>query len=145
MKYNKKIIFLVIFLLLVPGFLPYGFNFNKKSVKNNLSHAALCCCGNVASACRDCCCSEDHAETDNTGRFTVTITACGGTSDNIITVSKQNYFLSQPSVFNYLPFTTLAETATQQIKDVQIKPPYKPPKSYLLITSQNYFETTLLT
>ena len=133
MMYKKMIMLLAITALLVPGLLPPGFLNSKKAVKNNqVSHAELCCCGNVASACRDCCCSEDHAGTNDTGKYKVTITACGGTSDNIITVSKLNYFISLSSIVHYLPVTTLAEIATQQLKDVLIRPPYKPPKLQLL-------------
>ena len=131
--HKKTIMLLAIFALLAPGFLPYGLSNSNKAVKNNqVSHAKLCCCNKVASTCRDCCCSDGLAETDNTSKYTVTITACGGTSDDIITVSKLNYFLSLSSTVNYLPVTTLAETATLQLKDVLIKPPLKPPKPQLL-------------
>jgi hypothetical protein len=132
-QYKKAIMLLAIILLLAPGFLPYGFINSNKAIKSNqVSHAELCCCGNVASACHDCCCSDDHAETDNTGKYTVTITACGGTSDDIITVSKLNFFLALSSIVNYLPVTTLAETAKLPFKDVLIRQPYKPPKPQLL-------------
>jgi hypothetical protein len=131
--YKKAILLLVIFLLLVPGFLPHGFiNSNKAVVNNQASHAKLCCCGKVASTCHDCCCSDDHVENDNTDGNTVTITVCGGTSDDIITISKLNYF-SSPSVFvQYMPVTVMAETAMLQFKHVLIRQPYKPPKSQLL-------------
>jgi len=133
MMYKKIIVLLAIIALLAPGLLPHGFLNSKKVVKNNqVSHAELCCCGNVASACRDCCCSDNHAENDNTGKYTVTITACGGTSDDIITVSKLNFFLALSSIVNYLPVTTLAETAKLPFKDVLIRQPYKPPKPQLL-------------
>lgn len=93
--YKKAILLLAISLLLVPGFLPHGFINSNKAVVNNLaSHAELCCCGKVASTCSDCCCSEDHVEIENTVKYTVTISACGGTSTDIITVSKLNYFNS---------------------------------------------------
>ena len=130
---KKTIMLLAISLLLAQGFLHHGFINSNKAIKNNqVSHAELCCCGNVASACRDCCCSEDHAGTDDTGKHKVTITACGGTSDDIITVSKLNYFLTLSSIVNYLPVTTLAETAKLPFKDVLIRQPYKPPKPQLL-------------
>jgi hypothetical protein len=131
--HKKTIMLLAIFALLAPGFLPYGLSNSNKAVKNNqVSHAKLCCCNKVASTCRDCCCSDNHAENDNTGKHTVTITACGGTSDDIITVSKLNFFLALSSIVNYLPVTTLAETAKLQFKDVLIRQPYKPPKPQLL-------------
>lgn len=131
--HKKKIMLLAIILLLAPGFLPHGFINSKKTVKNNrVSHAELCCCGNVASACQDCCCSDSHAENDNTGKDTVTITACGGTSNDIITISKLNYFSSLPAFVQYISVTTMAETATLHLKDVLINPPYKPPKPQLL-------------
>jgi len=134
MKYKKKIILLAIIALLAPGLLPPGFLNSKKAVKNNqVSHAELCCCGNVASACRDCCCSDNHAESDNAGKHPVTITSCGGSSGDIFTAPKMNYFFSQSVFINYLPATTLADTTTLQLKDVLNKPPYKPPKSQLLI------------
>jgi hypothetical protein len=131
--YKKAILLLVIFLLLVPGFLPHGFiSSNKAVVNNQVSHAKLCCCGNVASACHDCCCSDDHTENDNTGESSVTITACGGTSDDIITVSKLNYFLSLSAIINYMPVSTLAKTIIPRHINVLLEPPYKPPKSQLL-------------
>jgi len=132
-QYKKAIMLLAIILLLAPGFLPYGFINSNKAIKSNqVSHAELCCCGNVASACHDCCCSDDHAETDNTGKYTVTITACGGTSDDIFTTPNINYFFSHSVFINFIPVTTLAETATLQLKEVLNKPPYKPPKLQLL-------------
>lgn len=131
--YKKAILLLAIFLLLVPGFLPQEFiNSNKALVINLASHAKLCCCGKVASTCHDCCCSEDYSGIDDTGRHTVTITACGGTSADILTVSKLSYFLSVSAIINYMPVATLAETAALQLKDVLNNPPYKPPKSQLL-------------
>ncbi len=133
MKHKKKIIILAIISLLVPGFLPHGFiNINKTVVNNLSSHAELCCCGNVASSCSDCCCSEDHVETENRGKYTVTINACGGTSTDIITVSKLNYFNSVSAVINYIPVASLAETTSLQWVDILIKLPYKPPKLQLL-------------
>ncbi len=133
MIYKKTIILLAILALLAPGFLPYGFRNSSKAVNNSLvSHTELCCCGNIASACRDCCCSDDHTNNDNTDRNTVTINACGGTSDNIITMSKLNY-LSSPSAFSrYTSITTMAETTTSQCKDVLRRQLYKPPKPQLL-------------
>jgi hypothetical protein len=131
--HKKTIMLLAIFALLAQGFLSHGFiNSNKVIKSNQVSHAELCCCGNVANACHDCCCSDDHAENDNTGKRTVTFTACGGTSDDIITVSKLNYFLSLTSILNYMPVTTLAETTSLHLGDVLGKPPYKPPKPQLL-------------
>jgi hypothetical protein len=133
MIYKKTIIFLAIFVLLTPGFLPHGFINSKETVKNNqVAHAELCCCGNVASECRDCCCSESHEGADNTGKHAVTITACGGTSDNIITISKLNYFSSLSALVQYISVATMTETATSQFKDVLTRQPYKPPKSQLL-------------
>jgi hypothetical protein len=131
--HKKTIMLLAIFALLAPGFLPYGLSNSNKVIKNNrVSHAKLCCCNKVASTCHDCCCSDGLTETDNTGKYTVTITACDCSSGGIITVSKLNYFHSLSSIVNYLPVTTLAETATLQLKDVLIKPPYKPPKLQFL-------------
>jgi len=131
--YKKTIMFLAILVLIAPGFLPYGLSNSNRAVKNDLvSHAELCCCGNIASACRDCCCSDDHTNNDNTDGNTVTITACGGTPDDIITISKLNY-LSSPSVFSrYTSVTTMAETTTSQYKDVLRRQLYKPPKLQLL-------------
>jgi hypothetical protein len=125
--YKKAIMLLAVLALLAPGFLPRGF-INH----NQVSHAELCCCGNVVSTCRDCCCSDDHAGNDNTGKYTVTITACGGTSDDIFTTPNINYFFSHSVFINFIPVTTLAETATLQLKEVLNKPPYKPPKLQLL-------------
>jgi hypothetical protein len=131
--HKKTIMLLAIFALLAPGFLPYGLSNSNKAVKNNqVSHAKLCCCNQVASTCHGCCCSDGLTETGNTGKYTVTITACGGTSDDIITVSKLNYFYSLSVIVNYLPVTTLAETATLQLKYILEKPPFKPPKPQLL-------------
>ncbi|MBT3353800.1 MAG: hypothetical protein HN402_02670 [Candidatus Scalindua sp.] len=136
---------LAIILLIAPGFLPHGFVNSKQVVKNNqVSHAKLCCCGNVASACRDCCCSDDHTENDNTGESTVTITACGGTSDDIITISKLNYILSLPSIINYTPVSTLAKAIIPRRINALLEPPYKPPKSQLL-TNLIILKTTFLT
>ena len=133
MIYKKTIILLAILALLIPGLVPHGFLDSKKTVKNNqVFHAELCCCGNIASECRDCCCSDDHANNDNTDRNTVTITACGGTPDDIITISKLNY-LSSPSAFlQYISVATMAETATPQFNDVLRRQPYKPPEPQLL-------------
>jgi len=131
--YKKMIMLLAIILLLAPGFLPYGFfNSNKVVVNSLASHAKLCCCGNIASTCHDCCCSVDHVETDNTGEYTVTITACGGTSHAIITVSKLNYFLSLSAIINYTPVSTLANAIIPGHKDVLLEPPFKPPRPQLL-------------
>lgn len=126
MIYKKTIMLLAILALLAPGFLPSRF-INH----NQISHAELCCCGNIASACRDCCCSDDHSENDNTGKYTVTITACSGGSADIITVSKLNYIISVSAVINYMPVATLAETTLHQRVDIFINPPYKPPRLQL--------------
>ena len=142
---KKTAMLLAIILLLAPGFLPHGSVNSKKVVKNNhVSHAKSCCCGNVASACRDCCCSDDHTENDNTGESTVTITACGGTSDDIITISKLNYILSLPSIINYTPVSTLAKTIIPRRINALLEPPYKPPKLQLL-TNLIILKTTFLT
>ena len=125
--YKKAIMLLAILALLAPGFLPRGF-INH----NQVSHAELCCCSNVASTCRDCCCSDDHAGNDNTGKYTVTITACGGTSDDTITVARLSYFFSKSDFVNYLPVTTLEKTIIPRHKNVLVEPPYKPPKPQLL-------------
>jgi hypothetical protein len=130
---RKTAMLLAIILLLAPGFLPHGSVNSKKVVKNNqVSHAKLCCCGNVTSACRDCCCSDDHIENDSTDKSRVTITACGGTSDDIITISKLNYILSLPSIINYTPVSTLAQTIIPRRINALLEPPYKPPRSPLL-------------
>ena len=133
MIYKKTIMLLAILALLIPGLFPHGFINSKETVKNNLvSHTELCCCGNIASLCRDCCCSDNHAKNDNTDRNTVTITACAGTPDDIITISKLNY-LSSPSAFlQYISVATMAETATPQFNDVLRIQPYKPPEPLLL-------------
>ncbi len=129
--HKKAIMLLAISALLAQGFLPHGFINNNRVIKSNqVSHAELCCCGNVASACHDCCCSDDHAENDNTD--TVTITACGGTSDDIITIYKLNYLLSLSVIVNYMPVTTLAKTIIPRHKNVLLEPPFKPPKPQLL-------------
>ena len=128
--YKKKIIILAIISLLAPGFLPHGFLSSKEAARNNrVSHAKSCCCGHAASTCQNCGCSDG---TNDNGKQPVTITSCGGTSNNIITSPRINYFFSQSVFVNYLPLTTLEETSTLQLKDVLDKPPYKPPKSQLL-------------
>ncbi|MBC8555199.1 MAG: hypothetical protein H8D23_36765 [Candidatus Brocadiales bacterium] len=133
LTYKKAILLLAISLLLAPGFLPHGFINSNKAVVNNLaSHAELCCCGNIASTCSDCCCSEDNAGTDNAGKHTVTITACGGTSNDIITVSKPQYHVLLSAIVNYLPVTTLAKAIIPGHKDVLLEPPYKPPRPQFL-------------
>ena len=131
--YKKTIMLLAILALLVPGFLPYEFRNSNKAVSNSLvSHAELCCCGNIASECRDCCCSDDHAENENTDRNTVTITACGGTSNDIITISKLNYLSSLPASVQYTSVITMTEISTPQSNDVLRRQLYKPPKLQLL-------------
>jgi len=133
MIYKKTIMLLAILALLTSGFLPYGFSNRNKAVKNSLvSHAELCCCGNIASECRDCCCSDDHAENENTDRNTVTITACGGTSNDIITISKLNYLSSLPASVQYTSVITMTEISTPQSNDVLRRQLYKPPKLQLL-------------
>ena len=133
MMYKKIIMLLAIFALLAPGFLPHSFINSNKAIKSNqVSHAELCCCGNIASACHDCCCSDDHAKNDNTDQNTVTITACGGTSDDIITISKLNYFSSPAAFVQYIHVATMTETATPSLNDVLRRYPYKPPKPQLL-------------
>ena len=135
MIYKKAIMLLAILALLIPGLVPHGFLDSKKTVKNRqVFHAELCCCGNIASECRDCCCSDDHANNDNTDRNTVTITACGGTPDDIITISKLNYLSPLTSFVQYISVTTVAETATPQFNDIQRRQPYKPPEPQLLST-----------
>ena len=130
--YKKKIIILAIISLFTSGFLPYDLIISKEAVKSGqISHAELCCCGHDASTCRSCGCPDGSGKSDN-GKQPVTITACGGTSDDIITTPKINYFFSQSVFINYLPVTTLAEAVTLQRKDVLNKPPYKPPKSQIL-------------
>ncbi len=132
-KHKKKILLVAIFSLLAAGFLPYSFSNNEKPGKSSqVSQTQLCCCGNDASCCEDCSCSEGLAEADNTGKYTLIITVCGGSSDDIITVSTLKYFLSHSSFVNYMPATALVETTTLQIKDVLTRPPYKPPESQLL-------------
>ena len=131
--YKKKIIILAIILLVAPGFLPSGVINSNNAHKNiQLSHAELCCCGNIASLCRDCCCSDDHAGNDNTGRNTVTITACGGIPDDIITISTLNYLSPLTSFVQYISVTTVTETTTPQFNDVLRRQPYKPPEPQLL-------------
>ncbi len=124
---------LTVITLLIPGLVPHGFLASNKTVNNKLvAHAELCCCGNIASACRDCCCSDDHTGNDNTDQNTITITACGGIPDDIITISKLNYLPSLSSFVQYMSVTPVAETATPQFNDVLRRQPYKPPKLQLL-------------
>ncbi len=144
MRHNRKIVFLSIFLLLAPVFLPYGFSFGKKPVKDNLiSHAELCCCGNDLNTCRDCCCSVDsatprngyHTESggfhgpDNTDKRHFIINYCGGGSHDIFIAPELNYFVSLYSYDNYLPVTISNETITLRHRGPRLTPPYKPPKS----------------
>ncbi len=135
MMYKKTIMLLAIFALLSPGFLPHGFISSNITIKSNqISHAELCCCGKIANTCSDCCCSDGNPETnnDNTSKHTVTITSCGGTSADIITVSKLNFLISASAVINYIPVATLAETTSLLHVDILIEPPYKPPRPQLL-------------
>ncbi|MCP4254758.1 MAG: hypothetical protein GY775_15410 [Candidatus Scalindua sp.] len=130
---KKAFILLTVITLLIPGLVPHRFLDSNKTVNNNqVAHAELCCCGNIASACHDCCCSDDHANNDNTDRNTVTITACGGTPDDIITISRLNYLSSLSSFVQYISVTTVAETSTPQFNDALRRHPYKPPKLQLL-------------
>jgi len=132
-KSKKAFMLLTVITLLIPGLVPHGFLDSNKTVNNKLvAHAELCCCGNIASACRDCCCSGDHASNDNTDQNTITITACGGTHDDIITISKLNYLSSLSAFVQYISVTTMAETSTPQFNDIQRRQPYKPPKPQLL-------------
>jgi hypothetical protein len=131
-KHKKKIMLVAIILMLVSGYLPYSFN-NRNPVNNTqVTQSQLCCCGNNASCCQDCNCSEGIAESDSIGKYTITITSCGGSADDIITVSTLKYFLLLSVFVNYMPVATLTETDELQIKDVLTKPPYKPSKSQLL-------------
>lgn len=130
--YKKKITILAIILLLVPGFLPYGLLNSKEAVENNrISHTKLCCCGHDTSTCLSCGCQDGSPQPDDNGKFPVTITSCGGTSDDIFTTPNINYFFIQSIFINYLPVVTLAETATLKLKDVLNRPPYKPPRLQL--------------
>ncbi len=132
-KCKKAFMLLAVITLLIPGLVPNGFLDSNKTINNNqLAHAELCCCGNIANECSDCCCSKNHEGADNTGRRTVTITACGGTSIDIITISKLNYLSPLSSFAKYISVTTMAETATLQFNDVLRRQPYKPPKPQLL-------------
>ena len=132
--YKKTIMLLAILTLLIPGLLPYGFSNSNRAVKNSMvvSHAELCCCGNIASTCRECCCSDDHAKNDNTERNTVTIAACGGTPDGIINISKLNYLSPLVSFVQYTSVITMTEISTPQSNDVLRRQLYKPPKPQLL-------------
>ena len=133
MMYKKIIMLLAIFALIAPGFLSNGFiNSNKAIQSNQVSHAELCCCGNIASLCHNCCCSDDHSENNITDRNTITITACGGTPDNIITISKLNYLSPLPSFVQYISVANMAEISTPHFNDVLRRHPYKPPKPQLL-------------
>ena len=144
MRQNKKIIFLAIFLLLAPVFLPYGFSFSKKSVKDNLvSHAELCCCGKDINTCSDCCCSVDfatdgkdfHTESatshgsNNTDKRLLITNYCGGGSNNIFVAPELNYFVSLSSYGNYLPVSISNETIIRRHIEPRLTLPYKPPKS----------------
>jgi hypothetical protein len=145
MRHNRKIIFLVIFLLLAPVSLPYGFSFSNKSVKNNLiSHAELCCCGNDVNTCSDCCCSTDssaagkgyHRESggshrsDNTDKRLFIINYyCGGGANDIFVAPELNYFVSLSSNDNYQTVANSNETITLRHRGPRLTPPYKPPKS----------------
>ncbi len=144
MRYNRKIIFLAIFLLLAPAFVPYGFGFSKRSEKDNLvSHAELCCCGNDISTCSDCCCSTDSAahrndyytepydlqRPDNRSKQLFIINACGGKSHDDFITPDLNYIVSLSSYDNYQPDTISNEAITLRHKGPRLTPPYKPPRS----------------
>ncbi len=145
MKHNNKIIFLAIFLLIIPGFLPYGFTFSKKVVKDNLvSHAKLCCCGNNASTCSDCGCpvnatfagNDYYADSNGLDghsdkvELLSIINACGGgESHDIFTASELNYLASLSSYDNYNPVAFTRETINPRHRGPRLTPPYKPPKS----------------
>ena len=127
---KKAFMLLTVITLLIPGLVPHGFFNSNKTVNNNqIVHAELCCCGNIASECSDCCCSDGHTNNVNN---TVTITACCGTPDDIITISKLNYLSSLSAFVQYISVTTVAETSTPQFNDVLRRQPYKPPKLRLL-------------
>ncbi len=133
-KCKKAFMLLTIITLPFPGLVPHRFLDSNKTVNNNqVAHAELCCCGNIASECRDCCCSDDHTGNNNADRNnTVTITACGGIPDDIINISKLNYLSSLSAFVQYISVTTVAETSTPQFNDVLRRQPYKPPKPQLL-------------
>ncbi len=141
-KHKRKIVLLAIISLLVSGFLPYSFNNNKKPGKNSqVSQTQLCCCGNDASCCQDCSCPEglvennyhsetgDSQETNDTGKRIVTISSCGGSSNDIFIPPELNYLASLSSFVNYLPVNTSPETILLKPEDSQLTPPYKPPKT----------------
>lgn len=140
-RYKKKILLLTVIALLTSGVLPYSFSYSKNPEKNyQTSQTQLCCCGNNASCCQDCGCSDGLAEnsfneSDNsqypgkTVRHLVTITACGGGSDDIFIAPELNYFYIQSSYINYLPVTTSSEIIILGLKNTRLEPPYKPPKA----------------
>ena len=141
-KYKKKIMLLAIISLLISGFLPYSFNNNKEPGKNSqVSQTQLCCCGNNASCCQDCSCSEGLVENDyysetgnsqepnDTGKRIVTITSCGGSSDDIFFAPELDYFLLLSSFVNFQPIHTSTKTTTLRLGDALLTPPYKPPKT----------------
>ncbi len=144
MRPNRKIIFLAIFLLLAPAFVPYGFSFSKKPEKDSLvSHAELCCCGNDMSMCSECCCSIEPAASgsdyyaesydlqrpDNGIKLLFIVNACGGRPhDNLITPDL-NYIVSSSSYDNYMPDIISNEAITLRQREPRLAPPYKPPKS----------------
>ncbi|GAX62702.1 coenzyme F420-dependent N5,N10-methylene tetrahydromethanopterin reductase and related flavin-dependent oxidoreductase [Candidatus Scalindua japonica] len=131
--YKKKIIILAIISLLAPGFIPYGYINSKEAVENKrISHADLCCCGHKAMSCQSCGCDNGSPEPDHAGKYPVSITSCGSSSEDIFATQNINYFFSHSDFLNYLPVTTSAETATLQLRYVLNKPPYKPPRLQLL-------------
>ncbi len=132
-KCKKAFMLLSVITLLLPGLVPHGFLDSNKTVNNNqVAHVELCCCGNIASECRDCCCSDDHTGNENSDRNTITITACGGIPDSIITISTLNYLSSLPAFVQYISVANMAETVTPQVNGALRRQPYKPPKLQLL-------------
>ncbi len=146
MKHNNKIIFLAIFLLIIPGFLPYGFSFSKKVLKDNLvSHTELCCCGNNASTCSDCGCPVNSTFTGNDHyadanglnghgdevEYLSIINTCGGGggSHDAFAAPDLNYLVSLSSYDNYKPVSFSKGTINPRYRGPRLTPPYKPPKS----------------
>ncbi len=133
MKCKKAFMLLAVITLLIPGLVPHRFLDSNKTINNNqVAHAELCCCGNIASACRDCCCSDDHTGNDNTDQNTITITACGGTPDDIITISRLNYLSSLSAYIQYISVATMVEISTPKFNDVRRRQPLEPANLQLL-------------
>lgn len=156
-KHRKKIMLVAIISLLASGFLPFSFNNKKPGKDRQVSQTQLCCCGNNASCCQDCSCSEGLVENDyysetgnsqesgDTGKRIVTITSCGGSSNDTFIPPELNYFASLSSFVNYLPVITSSEAITLKPEDFLLSLPYKPPKTQFLPFSHSYLKTTLLT